>query len=415
MKHAPKLTGTRLLKKALLFLVAATVLLFSACSQQPTPNQGVESQGLGNWSFPGRDVTDDGLTMSVTTDSNNYPIVAYKDDDNNLIVKRWSGTSWQNMGGSLIATNFDWQEGAVLVKNGNAPLIAYNRKSSLGNYRVYVKRWNGSSWTSYGSGPLNIDPAKSATQPTLVVDSSGNPVVAWTEQVPVGNLCCTRKVFVKRWNGSGWDLLSTSGIVNASQPHLAIGENGQLFLAYVKCAVCAQDEDLYVARWEQTSNTWKVIGQTLEVNANAFSKIYDLQLAVHNNQPVVAWKDNSDYHLHMKRYLPCSAFGCIPVWLDLGRSDTTAAANYQEYPFTLAVNSAGEPIVAYWTSDGPGSRVFVSRVVSANNWSYVGDERCLNAGPRGAAALSVTGMNYTLSCNSYGVDVFQFQYAQLPN
>lgn len=334
MKHDLKLTvKRRLLKKAWLFLVTATVLLFSACSQQPTPNQELESQGLGTWSgFPNPAGNgEDGHMLSVTTDNNNYPIVAYKEDwtDSSLKVKRWSGNSWQDM--SLTASGIE-VDSAVLVKNGDAPMIAYNRKSSLGNYRVHVRRWNGSGWILYGGPPLNIDPAKSATQPTLVVDSSGHPIVVWTEEVPANShVYYGRKIFVKRWNGngSGWDMLGTAGIANASRPHLAMGENGQLFLAYLKCVAgrsACTNEDLYVARWEQTSNTWKVIGKTLEVNAASIVK--DIQLAVHNKQPVVAWSDSSDYHLRMKRYRPCSAIGCIPVWSDLGESDTTVYAHF---------------------------------------------------------------------------------------
>jgi hypothetical protein len=93
MKHDPKLTDKRrLLKKAWLFLVAATVLLFSACSQQPTMDQGVESQGLGSWSFlPSIDYP--AYIQSVTTDNNNYPIVAYYHSGDSTKVKRWSGNS----------------------------------------------------------------------------------------------------------------------------------------------------------------------------------------------------------------------------------------------------------------------------------------------------------------------------------
>ena len=55
----------------------------------------------------------------------------------------------------------------------------------------------GSTWTQLGS-ELNISSSQDAESPSLALDASGNPVVAWRENVPgqFGN------IYVKRWDGA---------------------------------------------------------------------------------------------------------------------------------------------------------------------------------------------------------------------
>jgi hypothetical protein len=404
-------------KKVYFVLALVAVLFFSACSQQPTPEQKVESQGFNTWSFPQENVVS-GISayhpvLSVVTDSSNNPLVAYKkSSDETLRVKRWLNNSWQDMGGQL-NTSGTWVSGlcggAALAKNGNTPIIAYYEQTS-NSYKVYVKRWNGSSWVSYGAGSaLNINVAKYAYQPTLAVDSSGNPTVAWTENDDNTSV----KVFAKRWNGSSWDTLGTSGILHASAPQLAIGDNGKPVLAYLKCMsgddFNCTNKDLYVARREMVEikpslfvMTWNILGQTLESTPAVTPSGH--KLAVYNNEPVVTWLEGSGY-IYVKRHGQlCLRTGCSPFWWELGKGSGYAHA------LSLGINSAGEPIIAYTACEGSSDlclqdEIRVVRVISKTNWASIGANP-LNALTNDVRSpvLSVTGKSYTVAWLEFGSD-----------
>lgn len=402
-----------IMKKVWLLLVIMLIVLFSACTQQPVPEQTIESQGINTWSFPQETVVSgvsaypNSAVLAVTTDSNNNPVLAHKNTNSGLSVKRWLNSSWQTMGGQLNATNTEVSgfSGAAIAKNGNTPIVAYSEQTAT-TYKIYVKRWNGSSWTSYGAGAaLNINAAKYAYKPSLAVDSAGNPVVAWTENVD----SLTTKVFVKRWNGSSWDTLGSSGLFHASQAQLAVGDDGKPVLAYLKC-VSGDDfnctnQDLYVVRWEFFSSNllagyiWKTLGQTLESSASLSPS--NPRLAVYNNEPVVAWLESSGHVIVKRRGQICLQNVCSPTWLNLGKGFGYAGA------FSMEVNSAGEPIIAYITCDNPefcpSYNAGVVRVVSSGNWPSVGSKLdTVATNDVRKPVLSVTGKSYTVAWLEFG-------------
>ncbi len=408
------------MKKVVLMLSVIFTLLLSACSQQPSPEQTLESQGLNTWSFPQETVASglsaypNSAVLAVTTNSSNNPIVAHKNTNYGLSVKRWFNNNWQAMGGQVNAasTEVSGFGGAAIVKNGNTPIIAYSEQTAT-TYKMYVKRWNGSSWTSYGSGTaLNINVAEYAYQPALAVDDSGYPIVAWTENVD----STTTKVYVKRWNGSSWDTLGSSGLLHGSSPRVAIGSNGKPVLAYLKC-VSGNDsnctnKDLYVVRRETVeikpglfSVIWNTLGQTLESSASVSPG--NLTLAIHNNEPVVAWLENG--YIYVKRLGQlCQLNGsCSPIWLNL--SPVAPSANFEAAGFSMAVNSSGEPVIAYTTCLSGDLCVDYSlkvmiRSSSSNTWqSSVTLDSVLTNEVR-KPVLSVSGKTYTVAWLEFGSD-----------
>jgi hypothetical protein len=85
--------------------------------------------------------------------------------------------------------NYWQQQGSVagtgrnvsLMSDGTSNTIAFSEYDSL-NYGISVKRWNGAAWTdlaSYLSG--SSYGASYANEPSLALDSSGNPTVAWKQ------------------------------------------------------------------------------------------------------------------------------------------------------------------------------------------------------------------------------------------
>jgi hypothetical protein len=60
---------------------------------------------------------------------------------------------------------------------------------------VYVKRWDGSAWASFGDGFLDANTNQNAFAPSMRLDSSGSPVVAWRESDGI-----SFNIYVKRFN-----------------------------------------------------------------------------------------------------------------------------------------------------------------------------------------------------------------------
>jgi hypothetical protein len=365
-------------KKAWLILVTLAALLFSACSQQPQPKDSLDTQGLNNWDFNDNRVNFNPVSayhlgLDVTTDNSGNPMVAIAKDG--LLVRRWSSSSgWSDMGSKLNTggTNVNAFGGISMTSYDGKPIIAYI-EDIFPTKKLYVKRWNGSSWVHYGAGAaLNANQVATdwASAPSLAVDSLGNPAVAWQEIGTTEN-----RIYVKRWNGSAWEMLSGhAGIAHATSPNIAVGSDGRPVIAYLKCVSggdkSCTNEDIYVARHERIeikpglfSTIWRTIGQTLETSAPS-----NLTLGIYNTTPVVAWLEGG-YAL-VKRYdQSCSL--CAFSWKDLGKGGAGYTGS-----FSMKVNSSGEPIIAYSICANfefcLTYNIYVFRVISKTNWQIVG-------------------------------------------
>ena len=75
-----------------------------------------------------------------------------------------------------VSTNYP--PSMALDSSGN-PVVSWSEHSGFST-ELYVKRWTGSSWIQLGTF-LNTNTAESAFYPSLAVDNSDNPVVSWQE------------------------------------------------------------------------------------------------------------------------------------------------------------------------------------------------------------------------------------------
>ena len=90
--------------------------------------------------------------------------------------------SFVSLGGTLDIVLADdaitYRRSLAVDASGN-PAVAWIEKVG-GKYNIYVKKWDGITWNQLGSS-LNISPVQSAYAPSLALDSSGIPTVAWSE------------------------------------------------------------------------------------------------------------------------------------------------------------------------------------------------------------------------------------------
>ena len=115
------------------------------------------------------------------------PIMTYKkifvQDQNSprekaLIVSRWNGTAWEDMGAPLNNTT-DFEEsnfhhGELALDSNATPFVAW---APLNLSKFHTAKWNGSSWVDLGDIPR----VHSSIRYFVADVANDRPVVAWTE------------------------------------------------------------------------------------------------------------------------------------------------------------------------------------------------------------------------------------------
>ena len=156
-------------ERKFLYLLLLTSLL--SCSLAKEPHQP-SSRGpkfvSGAWvqmneSASGGGISDNGGNSwlpSLALDSSDNPVVAWRDDSGGnfeIYIKRWNGGEWVEIGarsasGSGISQNkgrSDWP--SLELDSSGRPVVAWMDRNS-GNYEIYIKRWDGDAWVEIGEG-----------------------------------------------------------------------------------------------------------------------------------------------------------------------------------------------------------------------------------------------------------------------
>jgi hypothetical protein len=100
---------------------------------------------------------------------------------------RWTGSAWAGMLGATpdnVSLNSGVSTSPSLDMATNTPVIAW-RDNTPGNAEVFVSRWSGTAWAGFKSGAAdNVSATPLASvNPSLRVNSSGNPSVTWVELI----------------------------------------------------------------------------------------------------------------------------------------------------------------------------------------------------------------------------------------
>jgi hypothetical protein len=298
---------------------------------------------------------------SLGVDRNGNPVVAFT-QLGKLYVKRWSGGAWTQLGDTL---NFDPTQDALeptlaLDTSGN-PVVAWQESfDNRSAYRVYVKRWTPQGWALY-SGALNLVATQSATAPALALEANGAPVVAWSEDE--GG---TKRVFVKRWQSGAWTTLgaavNASPIHDAERPALAIDRDGRPVLAWQEYN--GQQFQIFVKGWNGAG--WQAPNNNAApLNVNPVNDAVTPSLALASSgEPVVAWDESTDTNhvVYVKRWQS-------GAWALLGGALNTNAVS-SDYTPSLALDSSNNPVVAFNEAQ-ESTRVYVKRW-TAQGWTQLG-------------------------------------------
>ncbi len=269
-------------------------------------------------------------------------------------------TGWTRMGAVLdINYGQDATNPYLATDAAGKPVVAWEETdpNTANMKNIYVKRWNGSSWTQLG-GALDTKIADDVFQPVVAIDpTDNNPVVIWEEQDGAS------KVFVKKWNGSAWVQLGTALnqdiTKNAyTRPSIVVSPNGTIYAAWEEYTpnipFINDTTDIIVAQW--TGTTWAQLGANL--SADYMNQDPALAIDPVSGYPVLAWSEGSTLSSIYVGHMACVKWNGS-TWTGMGQTefDGTFSADHT----AIAIGADGLPLVA-WTDEVPwNSNVSVTK------------------------------------------------------
>ncbi|NOJ93416.1 hypothetical protein HMI51_10790 [Corallococcus coralloides] len=147
----------------------------------------------------------------------------------------FSVPTWLPLGGAMSAVGGATSTNEVVLQLDleNRPVIAWTETDGVAR-NVYVARWTGAEWVQLGGALNGLGAAGTdAGHPTLVINKSNHPVVAWHEASGDGEI---NSIFSRTWNGTAWEALPSivlpfyAGSDYLGGPTLGLEESGTLSL-----------------------------------------------------------------------------------------------------------------------------------------------------------------------------------------
>jgi hypothetical protein len=188
-----------------------------------------------------------------------------------------------------------------------------------------------------------------ALSPSIAVDPSGTPYVAYVDQSK------RYKLSVQKWTGSAWALVGSAGFTPSAVdgPKIAFDRGGVPYVSFVN----SSSFSLGLAKWGGAS--WALVDTPYRASQGS-----DCDLAFDSaNNPIVAFKDGaSSWNVSVARFAAAS-------WGYLGAAGLSPALAYGP---RLAVDSSGLPYVAYGVVGGSGVASPTLEHFDGSAWSVVG-------------------------------------------
>ncbi len=180
------------------------VVLLAACSQQANPNAELAAQA-GSWQKLGGaldyTVAKSAVAPQLLQDRSGNLVAAWAENNNGwrVYLERWTGSGWQSFGaGTPVGSSPSF---AISFDSSNSPVVAiYSSASTTSKVAVYRQDASSKVWRQLGT---------SFTGPTvLAADASGAIYsVLYDNLDPINPP--RGKNLIRRWNGSSWQTAYT--------------------------------------------------------------------------------------------------------------------------------------------------------------------------------------------------------------
>ncbi len=355
-----------------------------------TPAGGRTWQEVGSGSAGGGGISNNNgesgwPAVAAAPDGTVY--VAWYDNssgNNEIYVKRWNGSSWQEVGsgsaagGGISKTNKNSKGVDIAVAPDGTPYVVW-RDWQSGKPETYVKRWNGASWEEVGAGSASgggISNLKGVSDgwPSIAIAPDGTPYVAWDDGTAENT-----EIFVRRWNGSAWEevgsgsgsgggISSNSGA--SSRPSVAIAPDGTPYITWYD--LTPGNYEIYVKRFN--GSVWVEVGagsaQGGGISNNSGNSHRSRIAIAADGTPYVTWFDNvsGDFEVFVKRWSGST-------WQEVGSGSAQGGGisnnSGRSRQVRIALSASGRPYIA-WYDDSSGDNEIYVRFWDGSTWAEAG-------------------------------------------
>ena len=267
--------------------------------------------GVGAWVALGSSLGSGGISGTGLADSSfvvvtgNGPVVAWLDTTGgvaNVYVKRFNGGTWSGLGGAAVASGTGLSQSASSVSHvtaatdGTKVSIAWTQNVSGGS-QIYLREFNGTVWNALGSSfsGVGVSNLSGINRTPTVAYHTGSVFVAWQ-----GDAQARPHIFARFWNGSNWQLAAggSGQAVSpdyglASQPQLA-SRGGRLHLVWVddgRGTATGPNASVFSKQWNGSGLFTAPL--EADVRGSSIARSVDgLRLAVDAaGNPLVSWSE----------------------------------------------------------------------------------------------------------------------------
>jgi len=212
---------------------------------------------------------------------------------------------------------------------------------------LYTSRWTGRRWTDPETVPLGGIAV--ATEPVLAAASDNTLWLAW-----VGFDGVDEEIFASHWDGMSWSLpqqVSTDDqdpFLYDKQPHLAVGKNGQAWLAWTGHQ-SGVDDEIYVSRWTGTGWTPE---QMISQDDNALD-VWPSLVLDSRDRPWVVWDGQAGDEAPSRRRIFVAHWEpSLATWTAEEVISSPPGTPVDEEHPTLSLDASGR-VRATWIVRGP--------------------------------------------------------------
>jgi serine/threonine protein kinase len=296
-----------------------------------------------------------------------------------IYLRRWDGSAWIELAGSATAMGvsdapYHSRFPSLAIDRAGNPWVAWDDERSR-IYNILLRRWDGDAWQELGGSGADrglTRSAMNAMQACLALDAEGNPHVSW-QQHTGENLF---SVFFRKWNGKEWIELGGSatgwGVSGVAQkcanPTMALDPSGRPVIAWMM--LTGPHYEVACARWN--GQKWEGFGSVVVGGLSRGPGWLDDRCALaidRAGRPFLAWPDHSTgaMTVYLKKW---DGSG----WVELGGSATgegVSRATGGGMAISLALDGKGNPVLTWWNSMSGNGEVYL-RLWDGSSWRDLG-------------------------------------------